>query len=332
MSEVLTRSVPAGPSERGAEPRVLVTRGRATAAVAAACCLAIGMVVAAPLSAASNGRAAEALYRLFAPVCHQIAERSFHLFGHPLAVCHRCFGFYLGFTLGLAVLPFVRRFRDWLLDRPRRILYFLAPTGIDWLAPMNTPASRFGSALLASAPIALLVWAAIDQITVRRSPKLLDGDTMTPNRLKAAAIGGGAAGVASQIPGLNFVNCLCCALVVGGGMLAVFLALRNEPATEKAPYGDGALIGALAGVVAAIVGAIVLIPITALFGDPMEQVVRMLEGIDNLPPEILDALGGDAAETARTFAVVGFLMTLAVDIVFSTIGGVIGAAVFHRKA
>ena len=153
---------------------VLVTPGRATAAVAAACCLAIGMVVAAPLSAAPHGRAAPLLYEFFAPLCHQIAERSFHLAGHPLAVCHRCFGFYVGFTLGLAVLPFVRRFRDWLLDRPRRILFFLAPTAIDWLLPMNTPASRFGTALLAAAPIALLVWAAIDQITRRHAPKLLE--------------------------------------------------------------------------------------------------------------------------------------------------------------
>ncbi|MXX77249.1 MAG: DUF2085 domain-containing protein [Holophagales bacterium] len=152
----------------------LVTPGRTTAAVAAACCLVIGLVVAAPLSAASGGRAASLLYEFFAPVCHQIAERSFHLHGHPLAVCHRCFGFYVGFTLGLAVLPFVRRFRDWLLDRPRRILFFLAPAAIDWLLPMNTPASRFGTALLAAAPIALLVWAAIDQITERHAPKLLE--------------------------------------------------------------------------------------------------------------------------------------------------------------
>lgn len=135
------------------------------------------MVVGAPLSAASNGRAAPLLYEFFAPVCHQIAERSFHLAGHPLAVCHRCFGFYVGFTLGLAVLPFVRRFRDWLLDRPRRILFFLAPTAIDWLLPVNTPASRFGTALLASAAIALLIWAAIGQITERNAPKLLEETT-----------------------------------------------------------------------------------------------------------------------------------------------------------
>lgn len=128
------------------------------------CCLAIGLVVAAPLFAVSGGFAALLLYELFAPVCHQIAERSFHLAGQPLAVCHRCFGFYVGFTLGLVVLPLVRPLRDWLLEKPRRILFFLAPTAIDWLLPMNTPMSRFFTALLAAAPIAVLVWAAIGQI------------------------------------------------------------------------------------------------------------------------------------------------------------------------
>ncbi len=143
----------------------------ATAVLVVLCCLAIGLVVAAPLSAASGGRAASLLYEFFAPVCHQIAERSFHVAAQPLAVCHRCFGFYVGFTLGLIVLPLVRPFRDWLLEKPRRILFFLAPTAIDWLLPMNTPTSRFLTALLAAAPIAVLVWAAIGQIVHRNAPR-----------------------------------------------------------------------------------------------------------------------------------------------------------------
>ncbi len=104
------------------------------------------------------------LYETFAPVCHQIAERSFQLAGHPLAVCHRCFGFYTGFTLGLLALPFLGPVRDWLLARPRRIVLFLAPTMIDWLLPLNTPTSRFTTAVVAAAPIAVLVWAAVGQI------------------------------------------------------------------------------------------------------------------------------------------------------------------------
>lgn len=143
-----------------------------TATLAVLCCLVIGLVVATPFLAASGGQAAALLYEAFAPVCHQIAERSFHLAGHPLAVCHRCFGFYAGFTLGLIVLPLFRPTRDWLLEKPRRILLFLTPTAIDWLLPINTPASRFVTAVLAAAPIAILVWAAVGQI-VQQMPRNL---------------------------------------------------------------------------------------------------------------------------------------------------------------
>ncbi len=154
---------------------------------------------------------------------------------------------------------------------------------------------------------------------------------MTPKRLKAAAIGGSAAGIASQIPVVNFANCLCCALVVGGGMLAVYLAMKDEPATATAPYGDGAMIGVLAGVAAAVVGAIVAIPMVALFGDPMEQVRSFLEGMEGMPPEALEAMSGAETGGMAAFGVLAFLASLVVDVIFSALGGVIGAAVFHKK-
>lgn len=154
---------------------------------------------------------------------------------------------------------------------------------------------------------------------------------MTPKKLKAAAIGGGAAGIASSIPLVNLVNCACCALVVGGGMLAVYLAMRGEPATEKAPLGDGAMIGVLAGVAAAVVGAIVAIPLAAVVGDPMEQMRSIMEGIEGMPPEVLEALGGEEADIGAALGLIGFLFNLVTSVIFSGIGGVIGAAVFHKK-
>jgi uncharacterized membrane protein len=50
-----------------------------------------------------------ALQRGFALVCHQRPERSFWVFGAPVAVCARCLGIYLGAAVGL------------LLNMPRRI-------------------------------------------------------------------------------------------------------------------------------------------------------------------------------------------------------------------
>ncbi|HEY3131977.1 MAG TPA: DUF2085 domain-containing protein [Acidobacteriota bacterium] len=44
---------------------------------------------------------AEWIRLFFAPICHQIPERSFWLFGKPLSVCARCSGFYFGFFSGL---------------------------------------------------------------------------------------------------------------------------------------------------------------------------------------------------------------------------------------
>jgi len=49
-------------------------------------------------------------YLPFSFICHQIPERSFTLLHHPLAVCHRCSGIYLGLFLGTLLSPlFLRR-------------------------------------------------------------------------------------------------------------------------------------------------------------------------------------------------------------------------------
>ncbi len=148
-----------------------MTMGRATAAIGLACCAAIALVLAAPLLTAVGGGLAglgALIYAFFDPICHQLAERSFRLHEHPLAVCHRCFGFYVGFTAAVILPRLAFPFRGWLLARPRRILFLLAPTAIDWLLPMNTPASRFGTALLAGAAIAVLAGGALAEAFAQR--------------------------------------------------------------------------------------------------------------------------------------------------------------------
>jgi len=51
---------------------------------------------------------------LFAPLCHQLGERSFIVAGITLPVCARCTGIYLGFLAGILsipILPGIQRFR-----------------------------------------------------------------------------------------------------------------------------------------------------------------------------------------------------------------------------
>lgn len=128
----------------------------------------LGLVVLAPWARSQSWPVSGLLYAFFAPVCHQIPERSFHCFGFPLAVCHRCTGLYTGFTVGLLVLPYLHRVRAFLLARSRVILIFFAPLVIDVaLFKWNVPMSRFVTGLVAAFPVGLFVWAAAEQLSTQ---------------------------------------------------------------------------------------------------------------------------------------------------------------------
>ena len=83
----------------------------------------------------------------FAPLCHQLPDRSPHIDQVALAVCHRCYGVYLGFPLAaLAMLAFRRIVVQ---KRTLKIALFttLAILAIDWGGPLvgwfhNTTYSR----------------------------------------------------------------------------------------------------------------------------------------------------------------------------------------------
>jgi uncharacterized membrane protein len=76
----------------------------------------------APLLAKSPalGPAAGLIYGICSGVCHQNPDRSFHLWGQPMAVCARCTFIYLGVLLSSSAFPILR------LTRPPRIRYLFA--------------------------------------------------------------------------------------------------------------------------------------------------------------------------------------------------------------
>ena len=96
-------------------------------------------------------RAASVLYFCFSCICHQIPERSFMILGYPLAVCHRCFGIYIGLFLGSLIenrfvhkSPQARRFWVMASGVPLMLDVFLPCAGL-W---SNTNLSRFLTGLL----------------------------------------------------------------------------------------------------------------------------------------------------------------------------------------
>jgi uncharacterized membrane protein len=91
----------------------------------------IAAIVAAPYLRSRGWGQAGWLYACFAPLCHQIPDRSFFLWGFPLAVCARCFGIYAGFAAGLMVYPFRRGFDAARLPRLRMFLLVSFPIALD---------------------------------------------------------------------------------------------------------------------------------------------------------------------------------------------------------
>ena len=89
--------------------------------------------IAAPVALASGHAGfSEVIYQAFSYLCHQIPERSFHLGGHPLAVCSRCTGLYAGFAVATLVLPLVRSLKRTETPHVIWLLLSVVPLAIDF--------------------------------------------------------------------------------------------------------------------------------------------------------------------------------------------------------
>jgi uncharacterized membrane protein len=120
-------------------------------------------ILAAPLARARGlSTAAGIVYLAFAPVCHQLSERSFTLWEYPWAVCQRCSGIYLGLFAGVLfyrraleklALPSARRFVVVGMTLPLMLDVMLPLTGV-WT---NGPPSRFATGFLFGAMLSLLL-------------------------------------------------------------------------------------------------------------------------------------------------------------------------------
>jgi hypothetical protein len=158
------------------------------------------------------------------------------------------------------------------------------------------------------------------------------------SKLQPILLAGTALGLVSAIPPLSCINVCCCAGVIGGGALAVYLYLRKAPPVTGPPYGDGALLGVGAGAFGAVVATVVGIPVQLIVnslgfsGD--QQTQQMREGLEKLNvPEFVQEMLVQLSSPGLTLAKVlmSFAMGLVTYSIFGAIGGLIGAAVFTKK-
>jgi hypothetical protein len=159
----------------------------------------------------------------------------------------------------------------------------------------------------------------------------------TDSKLRPALIGGAALGAASAIPPISMLNCACCALVIGGGVLAAYLYLKKQPPAPQAPYGDGAILGLMAGAIGAVVATILSIPvqlIMATFLDPAQQAEQLRQALEqfDMPASVEQFVLSMASPSLNAVKLLtGLGVNLVVFGIFAMLGGIIGVAIFHKK-
>ncbi len=137
------------------------------------------------------------------------------------------------------------------------------------------------------------------------------------------------------VPGLNFINCVCCAGVLLGGFLAVLLYQKDiTPDMEPFSRDDCIQLGIFAGVISAILGVLIQYIVRMIFGDVMIDVMmKLVERMNvDLPPEYYQLI-----ETARQSeqSVISFVVDVVVlgmmNTLFSFLGALIAWNVFRPK-
>jgi uncharacterized membrane protein len=106
---------------------------------------------------------------LFSSVCHQLPNRTAHIDGVSLGVCHRCFGTYLGLPAAGIVFGILRgRWPFTARTAPVFLALATIPAVIDWGGEIvgfwqNTPVSRsITGAIMGSVAGYFLVAAIVD--------------------------------------------------------------------------------------------------------------------------------------------------------------------------
>jgi hypothetical protein len=160
---------------------------------------------------------------------------------------------------------------------------------------------------------------------------------ITTSKTQPAIIGGLVMGVLSALPIISAGNICCCLWVVSGGVVAAYLLQQNQHAPITP--GDGAVVGLLAGLIGALVQFVISIPIGILVA-PMERAIvqRMVEAAGNMPPAMREMFEGYLEQSGQPTIVavvfrrlVELCLMLVAGAVFSTLGGLLGAAIFRKQ-
>ncbi len=152
-----------------------------------------------------------------------------------------------------------------------------------------------------------------------------------------ALIGGVMAGLLSVIPGLSLANCCFCAWLLIGGAVAAKMLINRAPRPVKS--GEGAQVGAVAGLIASGIYLVLNLALL-LFGIGQELQMDLLNRIAEMSgnPEfqemiqkIIEASVNQTPAQRLVAALPGLIMFAVLFVGFSTLGGLLGVALFEKR-
>ena len=125
--------------------------------------------------------------------------------------------------------------------------------------------------------------------------------------------------VTSLVPILKFANCCACLLPIAAGLFAAKQAIDKSGSPVQ--IGDGAILGAVAGALGGIIYLIIGMPISYVIN--AAALYAQAEQLRNA------GIGLPLAGAA--FFVIFGIFGVIIDAVLSTVGGLIGTAVFEKR-
>lgn len=153
-----------------------------------------------------------------------------------------------------------------------------------------------------------------------------------PSMLKPALISGVAFGIAGAIPVVNWINCACCALIIGAGFGAAFLYSKDSRAVGAGfGPGNGATVGLVAGLIYGVVSGILGGLINAVFGmgDWQEVIEQIQASGADIDPAVLEQVSSFMEGSGSVvMLLIGLFFALLFGAIFGVIGGLIGGSVF----
>ena len=152
-----------------------------------------------------------------------------------------------------------------------------------------------------------------------------------------ALVGGVMAGMLSVIPFVNFVNCCFCAWLLVGGAVAAKMLINRAPRPVRS--GEGAQVGAVAGLIAAGIYSLISLAMAVFnVGQRLqEELLNRMAEMSNDPTfqetvrKMIEESANQPLAQKLVSVVIVLIIVSIIYIGFSTLGGLLGVALFEKR-